>query len=113
MRCLAIFLSAGLLCPALAVIAPALAETEDRPLRAAYCIGVLEEQVASNKAQPPSFAFCQQWQAKGFASQDACNARGQKIALAGLESQLNLYKQYLALHLRTLSPYASAQTGVR
>ena len=41
------------------------------------------------------------------------HARGQHIALSGLESQLAVYKQYLALRLRTLSPYATAQTGIR
>lgn len=112
MRCLAISLIAIPMSLVLGVGAAA-AETEDRPLRAAYCIGVIEEQIAANKAQPPAFAVCQQWQAKKFASQDACNAAGQRVALSSLESQLNVYKQYLALRLRALSPYATAQTGIR
>jgi hypothetical protein len=94
-------------------ITSANAQTDDRPLRAAYCIGVFEEQIAANKAQPPTFSFCEQWQSKGFASQGACNAQGQRIGITGLQSQLELYKQYLSIHLRTMSPYAKAQVAIR
>lgn len=93
--------------------ATATAQTDDRPLRAAYCIGVFEEQIAANKAQPPTFSFCEQWQSKGFASQAACNAQGQRIGISGLQSQLDLYKQYLSVHLRIMSPYAKAQVAIR
>jgi hypothetical protein len=94
-------------------IASANAQTDDRPLRAAYCVGVFEEQIAANKAQPQTFSFCEQWQSKGFASQAVCNAQGQRIGISGLQSQLDIYKQYLSIHLRTMSPYAKAQVAVR
>ena len=111
MRC--VVLPVALALSVVTAVARTAAETDDRPLRAAYCVGVFEAQIAANKAQPPSFSYCEQWQSKGFPSQAACNAQGQRIGLSSFQSHLDLYTQYLSVHLRTMSPYAKAQVAVR
>ena len=107
----AVFFSGSL---ALAVsTATASAQTNDLTLRAAYCVGVLAEQLAANAAQPPRFAsICAQWQSKGFASEGACVAETQRFMLADLRGQLDRYRQYLRVQSLTMSPGATAQVAI-
>ena len=86
------------------------AETEDRPLMAAYCIGVVDQQIAATVAAAEVRGL------RGMAVERLRLARclhapGQHLAFSGLSPQLAVYKQYLALRLRTLSPYATRRRG--
>jgi hypothetical protein len=85
------------------------AQTNDLILRAAYCVGVLGEQIAANKAQAPNLGIiCSDWQGKGFASEAACETPLQQRAISDLEWELSRYRQYLA----DASVHANSAVGV-